>query len=125
MEKNQTLSGNLHRMGFYLCPHCGNLIQSMGPGEFRCCGEVLSKLEAADGTGKIRVEVVDGENYVTLDHPMEKDHYITFLAYVTTDRVYFKKLYPEQNAETSFPRRGLGTLYACCTRDGLFSVRVK
>lgn len=122
---SQQLSGNLRRTGFYVCPACGNIVQSMAPGDFRCCGQSLVRLEGADGTGLIRTEVIDGENYISLDHPMDKDHYITFLAYVTTDRVYFKKLYPEQEAACAFPRKGVGTVYACCNRDGLFCVRVK
>ena len=124
IARNGNLSGNLRRMGFYVCPVCGNVIQSVGEGVFTCCGVTLPKLEAEDGSDLIRVEWMDGEQYVTLEHPMTKGHFISFLAYVTTDRVYFQKLYPEQEAEARFPRRGHGTVFAYCNRHGLFSVRV-
>ena len=34
-----------------------------------------------------RVEVADGEVYLAMEHPMGKDHFISFMAYVTTDQV--------------------------------------
>lgn len=123
--KNENVSGNMRRMGFYVCPVCGNVIQSIGKGAFSCCGVTLPKLEAEDGAGEIQVQVIDGDYYVSLDHPMTKSHYISFLAYVTTDRIYFTKLYPEQDAACTFPRKGMGAVYAYCNRHGLFAIRVR
>lgn len=80
--------------------------------------------EAADPSAHLpRVEVADGEVYLTMDHPMGKDHFISFMAYVTTDQVFFRKLYPEQTADARFPYRGLGTIFAYCNRHGLFACR--
>lgn len=124
VTRNGNLSGNLRRMGFFVCPICGNVIQSVGDGVFSCCGVELPRLEAEDGTGLLAVSVLDGQFFVALEHPMTKSHYISFLAYVTTDRVCFQKLYPEQDAQARFPRLGRGTVYAYCNRHGLFSVRV-
>ena len=121
---NRNISANLLRSRFYVCPVCGNVIQSVGEGVFTCCGVTLPKLEAEDGSELIRLEYLDGEQYVHLEHPMTKGHFISFLAYVTTDRVYFQKLYPEQEAEARFPRRGHGHILAFCNRHGLFSIRV-
>ncbi|WP_282190697.1 helix-turn-helix domain-containing protein [Adlercreutzia caecimuris] len=70
-----------------------------------------------------RVEVADGEVYLTMEHPMGKDHFISFMAYVTTDQVFFRKLYPEQTADARFPYRGSGTIFAYCNRHGLFACR--
>ena len=64
--------------------------------------------------------MVDGEYYVTMDHPMTKTHYISFAAYVTTDTLYLTKLYPEQDMAVRFPKRGRGELYVYCNRHGLF-----
>ena len=50
---------------------------------------------------------------------MSKEHYISFIAYVTTDRCEIVKLYPEQNAQVRFFKRGKGILYAYCNKDGL------
>jgi desulfoferrodoxin (superoxide reductase-like protein) len=51
---------------------------------------------------------------------MTKQHYISFLAFVTTDRLQLIKLYPEGNAESRMQLRRLGTLYWYCNRHGLF-----
>ena len=50
---------------------------------------------------------------------MSKNHYISFIAYVTNDRCEIVKLYPEQSAEARFLRRGKGIIYAYCNKDGL------
>ena len=79
---------------------------------------------AADPSAHVpRVEVADGEVYLAMEHPMGKDHFISFMAYVTTDQVFFRKLYPEQTADARFPYRGLGTIFAFCNRHGLFACR--
>ena len=55
---------------------------------------------------------------------MTKEHYISFLAYITSDRVQVVKLYPEGNAESRLQLRGMGILYWYCNRHGLFSQRL-
>lgn len=80
--------------------------------------------EAADPSVHLpRVEVADGEVYLAMEHPMGKDHFVSFMAYVTTDQVFFRKLYPEQTADARFPYRGPGTIFAYCNRHGLFACR--
>ena len=49
---------------------------------------------------------------------MSKEHYISFIAYVTNDRIQIVN--PEQNAETRFPRQtNSGIIYIYCNKDGL------
>ena len=50
---------------------------------------------------------------------MSKQHYITFAAYVTWDRVLLVKMYPEQSAELRFPKMHGGEFYICCSKHGL------
>ena len=80
--------------------------------------------ETAEGGHGIVVENVEDELYVHLEHPMEREHYISFLAYVTDSHLQMEKLYPEQGAETRFRRKGPGKLLAFCNRHGLFSVKL-
>ena len=124
---NRNRSGNPERARFYICPICGNVIWSMGEGAFSCCGVTLPPLEPEepDQDHVLSVETVDNEWYVSADHPMTKDHYLSFIALVSYDRVQLCKLYPEQAAEARFPRRGGGTLYACCNRHGLYRLKLK
>lgn len=119
---NRNRGGNPLRGKFYVCPVCGNVIHAMGEGSFHCCGVALPPLEAeeADESHGLTVEEIDGEYYVTVDHFMEKGHFISFLALVGPSRVEIVKLYPEQEAAARFSKRGGGVLYAYCNRHGLF-----
>jgi desulfoferrodoxin len=123
---NRNRSGNLMRAKWYVCPVCGNIIQALGEGAFSCCGIALPPLEAEvpDAAHSLHVEQVEDEWLVSINHPMEKTHFISFLACVTPDRVQMVKLYPEQEASARFPMRGSATLYAYCNRHGLYRARV-
>lgn len=122
---NVNRAGNLLRSRFFVCPLCGNVIHATGEASLSCCGIALPAQEAEepDDDHAITAEVADGEVYLTARHPMTKDHFVSFLAYVTTDQVFFRKLYPEQTADARFPYRGPGILYAYCNRNGLTSQR--
>ena len=119
---NQNVSANMLRSKFYVCPMCGNVVHSTGNSVISCCGITLPALEAdeADAEHMITVEQVEDERFITVDHPMTKQHYISFLAYVTSDRIQMVKLYPEGNAQTRFQPRGFGMLYWYCNHHGLF-----
>ena len=123
---NKNISSNLLRSKFYVCPICGNVIHSVGAAVVSCCGIALPPLEAEepDEEHAVRVENVEDEHFVTLEHPMTKQHFISFLAFVSTDRLQLVKLYPEGEAAARLQLRGGGYLYACCNRHGLFRLRV-
>lgn len=124
--QNTNRHGNMHKSRFYVCPVCGNVIFAAGEGAFSCCGVQLPPLEweEDDAEHVILTERMEDDFFVSLSHPMEKTHYISFFAYVSADRVQLIKLYPEQNAEARFPARGRGTLYAYCNHHGLFGKRI-
>ena len=123
---NRNVSANLLRGKFHVCPVCGNVIHSTGSALVSCCGIILPALEAEedDGEHPITIENVEDEQFVAIRHPMTKEHFISFLAFVTCDRVQLVKLYPEGNAETRLQLRGMGQLYYYCNRHGLFRLRV-
>ena len=126
LQTNENRSANLRRMGFYVCPVCGNVIAAVGKGSFSCCGIPLPVQEAQpeDNAHTITVEPVEDEICVTIAHPMTKSHYLSFIAWVSNDRAELVKLYPEQDITVRFKKRGHGTVYAYCNRDGLFSRRL-
>lgn len=131
---NANRAANMRRSRFYVCPRCGNVVHACGEASIACCGIQLPALEAEaavaeepieeDACPTVRHQIdaayTDAELYVTLDHPMSKDHHVSFIAYVTDDRIDLRKLYPEQDCEARFYYRGRGDLYAYCNRDGLF-----
>lgn len=122
---NHNRSGNMLRTKFYVCPLCGNVIHATGTGVFSCCGITLPPLEVEEPEAEhtMQVTCIEQDYYVTLNHPMTKTHYLSFLAYVTSDRVQLVKLYPEQEAAGRFPRSGVGRIYAYCNQHGLFEVK--
>ena len=120
--RNRNHSSNMIKGKFYVCPICGNVIQAVGEAVVSCCGITLPPLEAeeADPDHGLRAEIVEDEYYVTLDHPMSKEHYISFIAAVSDQGIQFVKLYPEGAAEARFKISRVSRLYACCNRHGLF-----
>ena len=127
LEPNESDGGNMRRLKFYVCPDCGNILTATGGGELHCCGRKLEPLAArpVDQAHAVKVEEVEEDWYVTFSHPMEKDHFFRFAAYVATERVLLVRLYPEQGGEFRIPQlRGGGKLYLCCSRDGLFEVKM-
>ena len=122
---NRNVSANMLRCKFYVCPVCGNIIHAAGNALISCCGVTLPPLEAEDEDDDhgITIEQVEDEQFLTIHHPMTKDHYISFIAFVTSDRLQIVKLYPEGNAETRLQLRGRGYLYYYCNRHGLFRVK--
>lgn len=123
---NKNVSANLLRSKFHVCPLCGNVIHSTGSTLVSCCGITLPPLEAeeADEEHPITIEQVEDEHFITVPHPMTKQHFISFLAFVTSDRLQLVKLYPEGNPETRLQLRGRGYLYYYCNRHGLFRKKV-
>ena len=123
---NKNVSANMLRSRFYVCPICGNAIHAMGNAVVSCCGIALPALEAEEaGDGHmVTIENVEDEQFITVHHSMTKEHYISFVAYVTSDRFQMVKLYPEGNPQTRLQLRGMGDLYYCCNRHGLFRRKI-
>ena len=125
--RNGNRSANMLKSKFYVCPVCGNVIQTIGEAVVSCCGIMLPPLEpeAADAEHEIRAEISEDEYYVSLAHPMSKDHCISFLAAVSDHGMQFIKLYPEGSADGRFKISRVRDLYAYCNRHGLFHLRVR
>ena len=118
---NQNKSSNMLKSRFSVCPICSNIIYTMGENINSCCGINLPILEAESENKNhiINCETIENEYYIWVKHDMTKEHYISFISYVTNDRCEIVKLYPEQNAEARFFKRGKGIIYAYCNKDGL------
>ena len=123
---NKNISSNILRSKFYVCPVCGNIVRTTGDAVISCCGITLPPLEAEelDEDHMITVEKVEDESFFTVNHEMSKTHFISFIAYLTSDRVQFVKFYPEGNAETRFQLRGRGYIYIYCNRHGLMKMKI-
>ena len=123
---NKNVSANMLRCKFYVCPICGNIIHATGDAVVSCCGITLPALEAEDADDRhgITIEKVEDEHFFSFPHPMTKQHFISFVAFVTSDRIQTFKFYPEGNAETRLQLHGRGNLYYYCNQHGLFKKKV-
>ncbi|MBO7335862.1 MAG: helix-turn-helix domain-containing protein [Lachnospiraceae bacterium] len=124
--RNCNRSSNMTKGKFYVCPVCGNVINTTGEAVVSCCGITLPPLEpeAPDEEHGITVEIIEDEYYVTVCHPMTKEHYISFLAAVSDQGIQLTKLYPEGNAEARFRISCVRKMYAYCNRHGLFMLKM-
>ncbi len=123
---NKNISSNILRSKFYVCPICNNIMSAVGDAVISCHGITLPPLEAEeiDENHQITIEKVEDEHFVTVDHDMTKEHFISFIVYLTSDRVQFVKFYPEGNAETRLNFRGSGYLYIYCNKHGLMKKKI-
>lgn len=55
---------------------------------------------------------------------MTKQHYISFLAALSSDKIQMIKLYPEGNAEARFKINGVKKILFYCNRDGMFFIDI-
>ena len=126
MVSNVNVSANMLRSKFYVCPVCGNVIHSMGESVIHCHGILLSpcQIEETDEQHMIFIERVEDEYYIRIEHEMTKNHYISFVAALSSDKIQMIKLYPEGNAETRVKMNGVKKILFYCNRDGLFGVNV-
>lgn len=122
-EKN---GGNMKRISFFRCDRCGSIYWGTGKGEVTCCGRKQGILlpKKIDEAHEITREEIDGAWYITFSHEMKKEHFITFVAWISLDRATIVRLYPEQAGEVRLPKDRRGTLYLGCSRDGLFSMEM-
>jgi len=123
---NKNIASNILHSKFYVCPVCNNIIRTVGDVLISCCGITLPSLEAEEieVNPRINIEKVEDEHFVTIAHDMTKEHFISFVAYVTSDRVQFVKFYPESNPETRLNIRGRGYLYIYCNKHGLMKQKI-
>ena len=99
----------------------------------RCksCGATVKVIEDCNCEGAAvekhvpNYEKVEDEIFVTVNHVMEKEHFIEWIALVADNKEYMVKLYPEQNAECRFPYISGSCLYAYCNKHGLWKKEVE
>lgn len=123
---NTNISANMLRISFYVCPICSNIFWSVGQGTSICHGITLTPLEAdEDLNGHLpSIQTAEDEYYVSVQHEMKKEHYISFIAAVSSDRVQLVKLYPEGDAAARFKKSDVKYIYYYCNRGGLFRLKL-
>ena len=121
IEKNESEKGDMKKLRFYVCKNCGNIITASSEANVTCCGQKLSPLQPrkAEENEMLSVEDIGGELYVSSDHSMTKEHYISFAAYVSGSSLMMFRQYPEWNLQFRLPLFRTGRLVWYCTKCGL------
>ncbi|MBQ9930931.1 MAG: helix-turn-helix domain-containing protein [Firmicutes bacterium] len=122
LDSGNPTGGNMKKTKFYICPVCGNILTAMTEASVSCCGKKLEgqSPKKAEPGERLNVEMIENDYFVTTDHPMTKEHYITFAALLTGDSLILRKQYPEWDLQTRLPRIGRGMLVWACNQHGLF-----
>lgn len=124
---NKNTSANMLRSKFYVCPVCGNVVHSTGELMVTCHGIQLmpEMAEPSDEKHNILIEKIEDEYYVQIKHEMTKNHYISFIAALSSDGLQIIKLYPQGNAEARLKIRGVKKIFCYCNQDGLFCIDIR
>lgn len=122
LEEKDVTGGNMKKTAFYICPNCGNVITAMVDTGVSCCGKKLQAVQPKKATEdeKLSVEIIENDYFISSDHEMSREHYISFVALLTGDTVMLRKQYPEWNLQLRIPAFAHGKLIWYCTQHGLF-----
>ena len=112
----------MKKMCFYVCPNCGNMITAVADTNITCCGKKLKLLQPQKATEQenLIVEKIENDFYITTNHSMEREHYISFVALLTGDSIMLRKQYPEWGLQVRIPVFAHGRLLWYCNKHGLF-----
>ncbi len=120
-------------MKFYVCSVCGNVITKVNDSNVpvSCCGKMMNELVAgsveASTEKHIPVYTTDNNKVFVMvgdvEHPMQKEHYIQWIAIETDSGCQIKYLSPDEKPAASFcmsSQDKLIAVYAYCNLHGLW-----
>lgn len=115
------------------CMKCGAVVEVLhdcncGDCGIRCCEEEMKVLvpNTVDAAAEKHVptyEVVGDRIVVTVNHVMEEDHFIEWIALVAEDRI--AKKYPIGEAKCDFPYIPGSKVYSYCNKHDLWMTEIK
>ena len=97
------------------CTDCG----------IKCCNQEMKDIKANKSAGAIEKHkptyTVDGDNItVTVNHVMEEEHFIEWVALVTDNKEEYIYLKPGTDAIVKFDKVSKGKIYSYCNKHGLW-----
>ncbi len=119
----------------YRCSVCGNIVdvRHEGAGELTCCNKPMDLLNAniEDASTEKHVPVVKHTEVgieVTvgkINHPMEDEHYIEWITFITNSSTKTVYLAPGDEPRAIFKVTAQGgTVYAYCNLHGLWQAEI-
>ena len=117
------------------CKQCGAIVKVLNdcncPCGFECCGEKMETLmpNSVDASAEKHVPTYerDGDYInVKVNHVMEEEHYIQWIALVVEHEEFVLRLEPTfPAAEAKFPYIPGSTIYEYCNKHGLWKTDVE
>lgn len=117
------------------CKSCGAMLKVLKDCKsndcgFRCCGErmnvlVPNSIDAAVEKHVPEYEIVGNKIKVKVNHVMEEEHYIEWIAMIADDIEQTKYFKPGDVAEAEFDYRPNVALYSYCNKHELWKKEVK
>ena len=117
------------------CSKCQNLIEVIKDGtvnncSIKCCGEemiemVQNSVDAAFEKHVPNYEIIDNHIIVNVNHVMEEEHYIEWIAMLSNNQVIKKFLLPNEKASAIFPYIKGSKIYSFCNKHGLWLKEVE
>ncbi len=115
------------------CNNCGALVKVIEDCHCKCsincCDEIMSdvtpnSVDAASEKHVPEFSVNDGVTFVKVNHVMDEDHYIEWIALVNDDVEIVHYFKPGDVCEVAF-EYDEGTIYSYCNKHGLWSAVIK
>lgn len=128
------------KLQLFKCNICGNIVEVINPGmgQLVCCSVPMCKLEEHFNDEEMQekhvpVVVMEGENKIirvgSIEHPMQKEHYIIFIEAISPDKQYLKRKYLTVDDEPKMDIQGCDykkfTSRELCNLHGLWSNNYK
>lgn len=123
---------------FYICETCGNVIGFIdgNPERLSCCGKPMQLLvaNAVDASKEKHLPYLidEGDEVIVkigeVEHPMEEEHYISWVAQVSENETTRIRLHPGEKPEVKFKKAKNAknaTIYAYCNKHGLWGLEIK
>ncbi len=123
---------------FYLCQHCGNLVELIynSGAPLTCCGDKMTELvpnttDASTEKHVPQVTIQDNSvkvNIGSVDHPMTEEHYICWIYLKTNQGAHRKNLEPWMVPSVTFAlsegEKAI-TAYDYCNLHGLWAAEIE
>ena len=124
-----------NEINFKKCAKCGALVEILKDCKcencgIKCCGEKLVEVQLNSKDFSVEKhlpewEVKDNKIIATVNHVMEDDHYIEWIACYTKSGKIVKYLNPGDTAQVVFDYEKDATILSYCNKHGLWYVDVE
>lgn len=115
---------------FKKCFVCGQIIKTSKDSKITCCGKEMKTLKTNDKDASFEKHIPNYEIMykrikITVNHPMDEDHYIEWIMIENEQETHIKRLKPSEEATAEFDMLENATIYAYCNKHGLWKKEVE